>query len=477
MIQKIIISRLNNIAAIIQQNKIQELVVINDVYQINDIYLGTVQKIFTSINAAFVKLNHHNKSGFIHASDTKSCKKVQNLRNISEAITIKQILLVQIIKEPTKSKGPRLTTNIHLGGKYLILMPFNNTVCIANKIYDENERAYLRALGVLMKPAMMGLLFKDSSRGIKEEALIEDLKYLKEEWLFIQKAAVCKSSPSLLHTDQDIVKKIMSNLSGQQVSSIIVDSKNTFRQLKYLLSKHTNSTKLQLYQQEERILEKFKINQTIYAALKPKVELRGGAYLFIESSEALTVIDVNSGSFNPSRKSQEAILRTNCLAATEIAYQLKIRNINGVIIIDFIDMKTDNDQLQLLEHFNKSLRIDSARPQIVQLSELGLVELTRRRREQSLAELFAKQTLLIKPLLTTSPKDKSVLETKWNVNTIFFKKCFCDRLELRSSNLATEAQVDLSIILFPLISSSIIPLHLYHFVIDKRLDCQKRKEV
>nr|YP_009628752.1 ribonuclease E [Balbiania investiens]QBX88535.1 ribonuclease E [Balbiania investiens] len=473
MIKRIIISHLNNIAAIVHENKIQELVVINDPYQINDIYIGTVQTIFTSINAAFVKLNHHGKNGFIHVSDTTKCKKPHNLRKIAEAITIKQILLVQIIKEPTKSKGPRLTTNIHLSGKYLILMPFNNTICIANSIYDENERAYLRALGILIKPALMGLLFKDSASGIKEEELIEDLRSLKSQWYFIQKAAMCQSSPALLYTNQDIIKKIMTDTYNNQVTSIIVDSKNIFKKLNYLFAQHVypalpRSTKIQLYQQKQCILERFNISHTMSAALKSKVDLAPGAYLFIESLEALTVIDVNSGSFNPSKNSQEAILRTNCLAANEIAYQLRVRNINGVIIIDFIDMKSYKDQLHLLEYFNTVLRIDSARPQIIQLSELGLVELTRRRKGQSLSELIGQRVVNF----SIAPDEISlansyIQKVSLNVKTIFFKRNFSYYLRVKTGIAYVQENKDCTIRLFPLVSSSIVPFCLYYFLAGK----------
>ena len=144
MIKKIIISRLNNIAAIIQHNKVQEIVIINDKYQINDIYLGSVQKIFTPINAAFIKINNNERSGFIHISDIKYNNRLHDIYSITNSIIVNQILLVQILKEPTQNKGPRLTANIHLTGQYVILMPFNNIISIANKIYDENERSYFR---------------------------------------------------------------------------------------------------------------------------------------------------------------------------------------------------------------------------------------------------------------------------------------------------------------------------------------------
>ena len=157
MIKKIIISHFNNVAAILQNNKIQEIILTSKTYQVNDIYIGVVQKIFSSINAAFIKLNPCSKSGFIHISDIKYLKRNQTNQYIADVLSINQIVLVQVIKEPSINKGPRLTANIHLYGKYLVLMPFCNTISISNKIYDENERTYLYALAVLLKPSMMGL--------------------------------------------------------------------------------------------------------------------------------------------------------------------------------------------------------------------------------------------------------------------------------------------------------------------------------
>lgn len=468
MIKKIIISSLNNIAAIIHNNKIQEIIIINNTYQVNDIYIGKVQKIFTSINAAFVQLNYHDKSGFIHVNDIKIGHNTTNPQNILDTITIQQKLLVQIIKEPTKIKGPRLTTNIHLSGKYLILMPFNNIVCIANKIYDENERSFLRALGILIKPATMGLLFKESSTGINEILLIEDLQNLKKQWNFIQKAAIHKPCPSLLYKDDAIISKIIRDFCDSDVESIIIDSKDGFKNLYKNLSTRKNigyleHITLQLYQRKICMLEKFSINSTIFNALQTKVELQPGIYIFIESLEALTVIDVNSGSFNQGSNSNNSILRTNFLAANEIAYQLKIRNLNGIILIDFIDMKSYKDQLKLLEHLNKILKMDNARPEIIQLSELGLVELTRRRRGQSIFEIFNND---VKNMDLTYSTDLITSEEYIsNVNAIFFKKRFKKTIKLKQWNSDLTSNTLMTINLVPVHHRYIMPITLYHFTL------------
>nr|YP_010985861.1 ribonuclease E [Grateloupia asiatica]WOL36779.1 ribonuclease E [Grateloupia asiatica] len=446
MVKKIVISHFNNIAAILQNNKTQEIILINDTYQVNDIYIGIVQKIFSSINAAFVKLGKYGKSGFIHISDIKPLKKGRRTNHIAEILSINQVVLVQVIKEPTVNKGPRLTANINLVGKYVILMPFCNTICISHKIYDQNERNYLYSLALLLKPVTMGLLVRPSAEGTKEDAIIEDLEHLKKQWGFIEKAMISSSYPKLLYKDEDLIKKIVRDFYEQSIRKIIIDSENGLNQLNYHLHQwHSESciinTKLQLYNKPECILEQFNIKHTMLKALKPKVKLASGGHIIIESNEALTVIDVNSGSFNKSDNSKEAILRTNFSAAIEIAYQLKIRNINGLIIVDFIDMQSQRDQLQLLDHFSRCLYLDNAKPQIVQLSELGLVELTRRRRGQSLQELFHSQNQSsyywqqsfriksIDSIVRDANQSHDFLFHK-NINTLFFKKKFKKNLTL-----------------------------------------------
>nr|YP_009732018.1 ribonuclease E [Gracilaria edulis]QHS70462.1 ribonuclease E [Gracilaria edulis]UAD85504.1 ribonuclease E [Gracilaria edulis] len=447
MIKQIIISHYNNLAAIINNHKIQEIITVNNLYQVNDIYIGTVERIFASINAAFIKLNQFGKSGFIHINDIKPIKREKHIQNIDEVLCINQIILVQITKEPTIYKGPRLTANIHLHGKYIVLMPLCNTVCISNKIHDYNERAYLYSLAILIKPVKMGLLIKSSSQGIKENIILNDLDNLKQQWNFIEKTVIKKSSPLLVYKDEDLIKKIIRDFYEDNITKIIIDSKEGLNQLQYYLYKWKcklkyKNTKLQLYKQERPILDQFYIKYAIKKALEPKVKLPYGGYIIIESHEALTIIDVNSGSFNQRCNSKEAILKTNFYAAIEIAYQLKVRNINGVIIIDFIDMSSQGDQLQLLEHFSKLLRIDNAKPQIVQLSELGLVELTRRRRGQSLQEVFindneknfytnSTDNKLFK-LLQNKSKYYNKLSNYRNIQYLFFKKKFKTNIILES---------------------------------------------
>nr|YP_010619786.1 Ribonuclease E [Symphyocladia marchantioides]WAX03799.1 Ribonuclease E [Symphyocladia marchantioides] len=393
MVKKIIISYFNSIAATLQTSKVQEVILINKVYQVNDIYLGIVHKIFSSINAAFINLGHDTKSGFIHISDVKTLRRGQKNFSINDLLSINQLILVQVVKEPTFHKGPRLTSNIHLHGKYVVLLPLCNIILISNHIYDSNERIHLYSLAVLIKPQLMGLIIKSCAQGVSESLILQDLDLLMQQWSFIQKKFLLNSIPCLIYKDEDLVKKVIRDSYDESIKKIIVDSIDALKLVYYYLKKWSYIStsikiKVQLYDKHVCILDKFNIKNTIKQLLRPKVNLLYGGYIIIESYEALTVIDVNSGSFNKLYNSKETILRINFYAAIEIAYQLKVRNINGVVIVDFIDMYSQRDQLKLLEHFNKLLTYDDCSPKVVQLSELGLLELTRRRKSQSIREIF-----------------------------------------------------------------------------------------
>nr|YP_009391980.1 ribonuclease E [Periphykon beckeri]ARW60328.1 ribonuclease E [Periphykon beckeri] len=442
MVKKIIISYFNSVAAVVQTSKVQEVVLINRIYQVNDIYVGVVQKIVSSINAAFINLGQYGRSGFIHLSDLKTLKRSKKSSSINDLLSINQLILVQVVKEPTFNKGPRLTSNIHLHGKYVVLMPFCNIVLISNHIYDSNERVYLYSLAILIKPNLMGLIIKSCAQGVAESLILQDLDLLIRQWSFIQKKIIFTVIPSLIYKDEDLVKKILRDYYDKSVKRIVVDSQDALKLVYYYLKKWFYvspdiKTQIQFYDKHFCVLDKFYVKHAIKQFLKPKVNLLYGGSLFVENYEALTVIDVNSGSFNKFYSSTETILRINFYAAIEIAYQLKVRNINGVIIIDFIDMYSCRDQLKLLEHFNKLLTFDNCAPQVIQLSELGLLELTRRRRSQSLQEMFNQSFsiccanyLLISDLrfdffFNTFGKNlKNKYSSNKNITSLFFSKKF-----------------------------------------------------
>lgn len=393
MPKQIIIAEQHRIAAVFSEDQIQELVVATGTHQVGDIYLGMVENVLPGIDAAFVNIGDAERNGFIHVSDLGPLRLKRTAGAITELLTPQQKVLVQVMKEPTGSKGPRLTGNITLPGRYLVLMPFGRGVNLSRRIKNENERNRLRALAILIKPAGMGLLVRTEAEGRDEEAIIEDLEALQKQWEAIQLEAQSVRAPALLNRDDDFIQRVLRDMYSGDVNRIVVDSHTGVKRVKqHLLNWSGGRTPQGVLIDHHRdripIMEYFRVNAAIREALKPRVDLPSGGYIIIEPTEALTVIDVNSGSFTRSATARETVLWTNCEAATEIARQLRLRNLAGVIIVDFIDMDSRRDQLQVLEHFNKALKSDKARPQIAQLSELGLVELTRKRQGQNIYELF-----------------------------------------------------------------------------------------
>ena len=243
---------------------------------------------------------------------------------------------------------------------------------------------------MLIKPPGAGLLIRTEADGISEELLIEDLEALLRQWEGIQQAAETASPPALLNRDEDFIHRILRDHMGPDLARVVVDDPGAVARVTSFLGTDANTVQVEAHSESSELLEHYKVNAAIRDALKPRVDLPSGGYVIIEPTEALTVIDVNSGSFTRSANARETVLWTNCEAAIEIARQLKLRNIGGVIIIDFIDMDSRRDQLQLLEHFTTAVRDDAARPQIAQLTELGLVELTRKRQGQNIYELFGR---------------------------------------------------------------------------------------
>lgn len=394
MPKQIIIAEQHRLAAVFWEDQIQELVVATGSHQVSDIYLGIVENVLPGIDAAFVNIGDADRNGFIHVTDLGPLRLKRSASAITELLTPQQKVLVQVMKEPTGNKGPRLTGNISLPGRYLVLMPYGRGVNLSRRIKSDSERNRLRALAVLIKPAGMGLLVRTEAEGRAEEAIIEDLEVLQKQWEAIQQEANSTRAPALLNRDDDFIQRVLRDMYTADVNRIVVDSHTGVKRVKqHLVSwsggRLPEGVLIDHHRDRIPILDYFRVNAAIREALKPRVDLPSGGYIIIEPTEALTVIDVNSGSFTRSATARETVLWTNCEAATEIARQLRLRNLAGVIVVDFIDMDARRDQLQVLEHFNKALKGDKARPQIAQLSELGLVELTRKRQGQNIYELFS----------------------------------------------------------------------------------------
>jgi ribonuclease E len=393
MPKQIIIAEQHHIAAVFWEEQIQELIVATGHQQVSDIYLGTVENVIPGIDAAFVNIGNSERNGFIHVTDLGPLRLKRSAAAITELLAPQQKALVQVMKEPTGNKGPRLTGNITLPGRYLVLMPYGKGVKLSRRISNENERSRLRALAILIKPPGMGLLIRTEADGKAEEAIMEDLEFLQKQWETIQYQANYAKPPVLLNRDDDFIQRVLRDTYSAEVNTIMIDSSSGVKRIKQQLANWSSGRSPQgvlidYHREPQPILDYYRVNAAIREALKPRVELPSGGYVIIEPTEALTVIDVNSGSFTRSATARETVLWTNTEAATEIARQLRLRNIGGVIVVDFIDMDSHRDKIKLLEHFNNTLKGDKARPQIAQLSELGLVELTRKRQGKNIYELF-----------------------------------------------------------------------------------------
>jgi len=385
MTKKIIISEKDNIAALLEDNKVSEFFVSKGDVLLGDVYLSRVDNILPSIEAAFVDVGMSDKMGFIHTDD------IIGKGSLKEKVKPNQKLIVQVVKEPTGHKGPRVTTALSLPGRFLVLLPDEKGVNVSKKITSSKERARLKSIVSLLKPVGVGVIVRTEAQGQTDAEIQEDLEILLEKWNSIVNAADSANPPTLLYRDQDLLYRVIREAADSEVEEIIVDTAFALHRTTQLLQHWNMQIKVTMHKGQDPLLVTTGINKEIQNALNTKVNLALGGYLFIQQTEALTVVDVNSGKFTSSSNQAETILKTNIQAADEIARQLRLRNIGGMVIIDFIDMASRMDKLALLEHFELVLEKDKAKPQIGQLSDLGLVELTRHRQGQSLCEIFTKK--------------------------------------------------------------------------------------
>ena len=384
--KKIIIAERDNIAAVLENGKVTDFFIHRGEVLLGDVYLATVDNILPSIDAAFVN-DGTDKMGFLHAQD------VMGKGTLKEKLKPKQKLIVQVVKEPTGHKGPRVTTEISLPGRFLVLMPYEPGVSVSKKIENSRERARLKAIMNLIKPVGVGVIIRTEAEGQSEADIQEDLEILLEKWNNIITAAETMTPPNLIYRDQDLLYRVIREACTEDVKEIVVDTAFAMSRVQNILQNwHINKNiEVTLYKGTEPLLVAYDIHKEIKAALNVKVNMPSGGYLYIQQTEALTVIDVNSGKFTSSSTQDETILKTNIEAVHEIARQLRLRNIGGMIIVDFIDMMSRADKLAMLEELEIALEPDKAKPQVGQLSDLGLVELTRHRQGQSLSEIFTKK--------------------------------------------------------------------------------------
>jgi ribonuclease G len=368
---------------------------------VGDIYLGQVQAVLPGIQAAFVDIGME-KAAFLHASDVgpengddedgededEDDDRDRRLRQpIQELIQKGERRLVQVSKEPISTKGPRVTTHISLPGRFLVFMPGSRHIGVSRKIQEREERSRLRAIAKEVVPeGEGGVIIRTVGEELTREKFEREFKTLHGTWKKIQKRAKSARPPSLIHREAKLTSGIIRDVFTDKVDALIIDNKDVFHEVRqYLRGVGPDLLeRVQDYTEPVPLFDKYGIEDSIREAFQRRVDLPSGGYIIIEPTEALVSIDVNTGRYTGKKDPEKTILRTNLDAAREVARQLRLRDIGGIIVCDFIDMETRSSQDKVLQELRSHLARDRARTRAFQVSELGLVEMTRQRVRPSL---------------------------------------------------------------------------------------------
>ena len=362
---------------------------------VGDVYLGVVQAVLPGIQAAFVDIGTE-KAAFLHVSDIAkdpsddeeddSDDRNRRFPPINELIQKGERVLVQASKEPIGTKGPRVTTHISLPGRFLVFMPGSKHVGVSRKIEDREERSRLRAIAKETIPDDAGVIIRTAGEELTREVFEREFHTLHETWKKIQKKSKSARPPALIHREAKLTSGIIRDLFTDRVDALIIDSKELHAEVtQYLQGVGPELLeRVQLYVDPVPLFDKFGIEDAIREAFQRRVDLPSGGYIIIEPTEALVSIDVNTGRYTGKRDPEKTILRTNLDAAREIARQLRLRDVGGIVVCDFIDMETRANQDRVMQELRTHLGRDRARTRAFQISELGLVEMTRQRVRPSL---------------------------------------------------------------------------------------------
>lgn len=387
MAKEVVICEKENIAAVVENGKVVEFFMNEGEQLVGDIILGIVDSIVPSIEAAFVKIGN-NKNGFIHIDDLVSVNGKKKT-DIKFHLKPKQKLLVQVSKEATSSKGPRLTCSITLPGKYLVLTPYERKIAISKKITDPIEKERLVSIAKNICKSGYGIIIRTEAIDQSEKSLQEDLDYLLNRWNEILNLSETSNAPSVLYRDQDLLYRVLRDSVDNDTDKIIVDTLEGKNRAYNLLNSWSSLAATKIYlSNSSSVATEYNLYYELENALTRKVPLPSGGYLIIEHTEALTVIDVNSGTSKGYNNLSQTILQTNKEAAVEIARQIRLRDIGGVIVVDFIDMTDPREQQIIWQLFSNSTKNDKSRPQLGYFSEFSLLELTRHRQRKSLYEML-----------------------------------------------------------------------------------------
>ena len=387
-------------AAIIEDGKVVEILVEREEEgRINgSIYKGKVANVLPGMESAFVNIGLE-KNGFLYVNDLREFEEkyldgiLNSNRPIEDILTVGDEVVVQILNEPRGNKGARVTTHFTIPGKYLVLMPNNDHIAISKKIKDEEERERLENIFKDIKPENMGVIIRTAAYGKSEFHFEREIEYLVKKWEDIEKKIKGAKIGEVLYKDNGIVTTVLRDIFSNDIDELIVDNEEVYWEIiDYVnaFSEKTLKTKIKLYRDsdEKEIFDLYGISEEIEKALNEVVWLECGGYLVIQKTEALISIDVNTGKNTGSYNLEETVVNTNVEAAREIPRQLRLRNFGGIIIIDFIDMRVEEDKVRVIEELEKNLQKDRIKNNIVHFTDLGLVEMTRKRTGKPLAYYY-----------------------------------------------------------------------------------------
>jgi ribonuclease G len=400
--------------AIIENGAVQELHVERTLERglVGNVYLGKVVRVLPGMQSAFIDIGL-DRAAFLHVADLISTISTRYADSevtqpgllasisgqappaggapvaqpIEKQLFEGQPILVQVLKDPIGTKGARLTGQISIAGRLLVFLPQDNHIGVSQKIPTRQREDLRQRLQALNADLAGGFILRTNAEDATDAELSEDIAYLRKTWARIKTASVRLPSASLLHQDLDLVKRILRDVAAESTQSIRIDSREQHGKLREFAAEFMPAVlpKIQLYSGERPIFDLFNIDEEIARALGRRVELKSGGYLIIDQTEALTTIDVNTGGFVGARNFDDTIFKTNLEAAQAIARQLRLRNLGGIVIVDFIDMMKDNHREAVLGEFTKQLARDRIKTSVNGFSSLGLLEMTRKRTRESLA--------------------------------------------------------------------------------------------
>jgi ribonuclease G len=354
---------------------------------VGNIYRGRVARVLPGMQSAFVEIGLE-RAGFLHVADIRNSRDEPIEKTLAEG----QPILVQVVKDPIGSKGARLSTQISIAGRLLVYLPDDPHIGISQKIEDENGRAALRERLRELVPAgeKGGFIVRTLAESAAEDELRADLAYLQELWKAIQERSLGADPPQLLYQDLSLAQRVLRDMVSAETARVVVDSRENFQKLTAFAERYMPQvgSRLAHYTGERPLFDLYNVEPEIEKALSRRVDLKSGGTLIIDQTEALTTIDVNTGGFVGSRNFDDTVFKTNLEAAQTIARQLRLRNLGGIIIIDFIDMESTEHRNAVLEELRRALARDRTRVTLNGFTGLGLVEMTRKRTRESLAHVL-----------------------------------------------------------------------------------------